>query len=35
LIAVVSWVSLNAPALIEYWDGGIDTVELVTRLQRV
>ncbi len=35
LNAVLSWVSLNAPALIEYWDGGIDTVELVTRLQRV
>lgn len=32
---ILSWVGLNGPALIEYWDGAIDTVELVTRLEKV
>jgi hypothetical protein len=31
--AVVSWITLNEKALIDYWDGAIDTVELVQRLQ--
>jgi len=31
--AVFEWVSLNADALIAYWDGQIDTIELGNRLQ--
>jgi len=26
--AVFEWVSLNAAAIVEYWDGRIDTIEL-------
>lgn len=33
--AVQTWVRLNTPALIDYWNGDIDTVELVGRLQRL
>ncbi len=32
---VLRWVALNAPALLDYWTGTIDTVEFVGRLQRV
>ncbi len=35
LVAILSWVGLNSSALVEYWDGAIDTVELVARLQKV
>ena len=31
--AVCRWVSLNTAALIEYWEGRIDTVQLGQRLQ--
>ena len=31
--AVFQWVSLNADALVEYWDGRIDTARLIHRLQ--
>jgi len=31
--AVFQWVSINAAALIAYWDGQIDTIELGERLQ--
>lgn len=31
----LNWVGLNGPGLIQYWGGAIDTVELVTRLQKV
>ena len=31
--AVFQWVSMNAAALIAYWDGQIDTIELGNRLQ--
>ena len=30
--AVLQWVALNEVALIDYWDGTIDTVDLVQRL---
>src|SRR5437868_10095434 len=30
--AVSQWVSINAAALIAYWDGQIDTIELGNRL---
>ncbi len=30
---VFQWVSMNADALIAYWDGQIDTIELGNRLQ--
>lgn len=33
--AVFRWVSLNQDALIAYWDGDCDTLELAARLQRV
>jgi hypothetical protein len=33
--AVFEWVSLNIAALIEYWDGRIDTIELGQLLKRV
>lgn len=32
---VVRWIGLNQTALIEDWDGGIDTIELGARLLRV
>ena len=32
--AVVIWTRLNEAALIDYWDGRLDTVELVARLVR-
>jgi hypothetical protein len=31
--AVFQWVSLNAEALVEYWDGCIDTARLIHRLR--
>ena len=31
--AVFQWVSINVDALIAYWDGQIDTIELGYRLQ--
>jgi hypothetical protein len=31
--AVFQWVSINTAALIAYWDGQIDTIELGNRLQ--
>ena len=33
--AVFEWISLNAAALIEYWDGRIDTIQLGERLRRL
>jgi hypothetical protein len=33
LDAVRSWIALNADPIIAYWDGIIDTVELLQRLQ--
>jgi hypothetical protein len=35
LALVKAWVSSNAPALLEYWDGRIDTIEFGQRLRRV
>lgn len=32
---VARWIGLNQAALIEYWDGGIDTIELGARLLRI
>jgi hypothetical protein len=32
---VFQWVSLNTDALIAYWDGQIDTIELGNRLRRL
>jgi hypothetical protein len=31
--AVFQWVSLNSDALVEYWDGQIDTIQLGQRLK--
>jgi hypothetical protein len=31
--AVFNWVTLNAPTIIAYWDGSIDTAELIQRLK--
>jgi hypothetical protein len=31
--AVFQWVALNADALVEYWDGQIDTIQLGQRLK--
>ena len=31
--AVFDWITLNAPAIIAYWDGDIDTVQLSQLLQ--
>ena len=31
--AVFHWVSLNADALVEYWEGRIDTARLIHRLR--
>jgi hypothetical protein len=33
--AVFQWLSMNTAALIAYWDGRIDTIELGERLQRL
>ncbi len=33
--AVFAWITLNAPAIIAYWDGSIDTAELIQTLQRL
>jgi len=33
--AVFEWVSLNATALVTYWDGRIDTIELGQLLRRL
>jgi hypothetical protein len=35
LAAVLDWVARNAPALVAYWDGAIDTAEFIERLQRI
>jgi hypothetical protein len=32
--AVAAWIAANEAVLIDYWDGAIDTVELVSRLRR-
>ena len=33
--AVFEWVSLNTDAIVEYWDGRIDTIELGQLLKRL
>jgi len=33
--AVSDWIKLNEAAIVEYWDGVIDTGELLGRLKRV
>ena len=33
--AVFAWISLNAEALVAYWDGRIDTVRLIYRLKPI
>lgn len=33
--AVANWISLNADPLVAYWDGVIDTFELMQRLRRL
>jgi hypothetical protein len=33
--AVFEWVSLNSKAIVEYWDGRIDTIELGQLLKRI
>lgn len=33
--AVFAWVSLNQDALIAYWDGQIDTAQLIQQLRRI
>ena len=33
--AVFEWVTLNTAALVAYWDGRIDTIELGQQLKRV
>ncbi len=35
LSAVQAWVALNEAALLDYWDGSIDTVDLVQRLRKL
>lgn len=35
LKAVSAWITLNAEALVEYWDGELSTLELGGRLKRV
>lgn len=32
---IASWITLNEPALLDYWDEAIDTAELIGRLRRV
>jgi len=34
-IAAFQWASLNQAALVAYWEGRIDTGELLARLQKV
>jgi hypothetical protein len=31
--AVFTWITLNAPAIVAYWDGNIDTAELIQTLK--
>jgi hypothetical protein len=33
--AVFEWISLNTAAIVEYWDGRIDTIELGQLLKRL
>ena len=33
--AAFEWISLNAAAIVEYWDGRIDTIELGRLLKRL
>ena len=33
--AVFEWVALNTAAMVEYWDGRIDTIELGRLLKRI
>jgi hypothetical protein len=33
--AVFEWISLNTAAIVEYWDGRIDTIELGQQLKRL
>jgi hypothetical protein len=35
MAAVTAWARLNRDVLIAYWDGGIDTMELMQRLRRI
>ena len=35
LRAVFEWISLNTAALVEYWDGRIDTIDLGQLLKRI
>jgi hypothetical protein len=35
LHAVYEWIALNEAAIVDYWDGTIDTAELVQRLRRL
>ena len=35
LRAVFEWISLNTAALVDYWDGRIDTIELGQLLKRI
>lgn len=35
LAAVQAWIGMNAAALLDYWDGEIDTMQLAQRLLRV
>ena len=32
---VSSWIVLNEPVIVDYWEGEADTVDLVERLQRL
>ena len=32
--AVAAWIAANEAALMDYWDGAIDTIELASRLRR-
>jgi hypothetical protein len=32
---VEGWITLNTDALIDYWEGNIDTIELGARLKKV
>ncbi len=34
LAAVQAWIALNAPVLLDYWDGTLDTLEFVQGLRR-
>jgi hypothetical protein len=33
--AVFGWIALNSDALVEYWEGRIDTIELGQALKRI